>query len=189
MVRVLIIGAAGYIGFRFGQHLRRANHIVYGTIRNSAKENLLLSNEIIPVIGDVESKDNTTPAWIEAIKIHNIEVVVDFTAIVNTNEAILQPLIRVSKERQALGLPKLGFIHCSGMWCHGSGYEPTSDLSPAGAKTSRHQAPVMVGWRPALEEQVVASWEHLNAAVVRPCLVYGLTSDAWDLYFAQIYAD
>ncbi|KAF9358412.1 hypothetical protein BGX26_001814 [Mortierella sp. AD094] len=189
MVRVLVIGAAGYIGLRVVQQLRRANHIVYGTTRTSSKENTLLANEVIPVVGSLETEHQQTAPWIETVKNENIEVVIDLSGTQEGAKAILEPLIRLSKDRQSLNLPKIGFIYCSGMWVHGSGVNPTSDLAAVGAKTSAHQPPSLVAWRPELERQVLASYEHLTAAIVRPSLVYGGSGDIWDLYFAQIYHD
>ncbi|KAI8603345.1 hypothetical protein EDD21DRAFT_369382 [Dissophora ornata] len=187
MVKVLVIGATGYIGLRLSQALRRANHIVYGTSRSSSKENLLRSNEIIPITGAIETDRHQTPPWIETVKNENIEVVIDLSGIQNGNKAILEPLVRLSKDRQSAHLPKIGFIYCSGMWVHGSSANPTSDLTAVGVKTSAHQSPALVAWRPELERQVLASYDHLNTAVIRPGLVYGGTGDIWDIYFAQIY--
>ena len=68
MVKVLIIGAAGYIGLHLSQQLRRANHIVYGTTRSASKQTLLQTNEIIPIIGPIEVDHHQPAAWIEAIK-------------------------------------------------------------------------------------------------------------------------
>ncbi|KAF9439052.1 hypothetical protein BGZ76_001028 [Entomortierella beljakovae] len=189
MVKVLVIGATGYIGLHVVRQLRRVNHIVYGTTRTSSKENLLLVNEAIPIIGSLESENHQTAPWIDAVKKENIEVVVDLSGTPNGSKVILEPLIRVSKDRQSAYLPKIGFIYCSGMWVHGSGVNPTSDLAPTGVKTSLHQPPHLVAWRPELERQVLDSYDHLNAAVVRPGLVYGGSADIWTTYFSQIYHD
>ncbi|KAF9097128.1 hypothetical protein BGX29_008203 [Mortierella sp. GBA35] len=136
MVKVLVIGAAGYIGLRLSQHLRQANHIVYGTTRSPSNESILAINEIIPIVGPVEhesTKDlpsllqkNPTPAWLEAVKTENID------------QSINQP-------------------------------------------------PTLVTWRPELERQVLASYEHLYAAIVRPPIVFGGIGSVWDVYFEQIY--
>ncbi|KAG0004409.1 hypothetical protein BGZ80_001115 [Entomortierella chlamydospora] len=189
MVKVLVIGAAGYIGLRVVQQLRRANHIVYGTTRTSSKENTLLVNEVIPIVGPLESEHQQTPPWIDAVRDENIEVVVDLSGTQDGAKVILEPLIHLSKERQSARLPKIGFIYCSGIWVHGSDVSPTSDLTGVGIETSARKTPPLVAWRPEHERQVLASYEHLNAAVIRPSLVYGGSGDIWDLYFAQIYHD
>lgn len=188
MVKVLIIGAAGYIGLRVAQHLRLANHIVYGATRSASSESILLLNEVIPVVGPVEvdSKHTTLP-WHEAVKSENIDVVIDLSGTPNGAKTILEPLIRLSKERQADHLPRIGYIYGSGMWMHGSGDNTISDLSPVGTKHSAHQPPALVAWRPALEREVVASYEHLLAAIVRPPCVYGGDGRIWDGYLGPIY--
>ncbi|KAF9087652.1 hypothetical protein BGX23_007972 [Mortierella sp. AD031] len=197
MVKVLVIGAAGYIGLRLSQHLRQANHIVYGTTRSPSNESILAINEIIPIVGPVEhesTKDlpsllqkNPTPAWLEAVKTENIDVVIDLSASENGAKTILEPLIKLSKDRQANHLPRIGYIYGSGMWLHGTGDNLTSDLAPVGTKQSINQPPTLVTWRPELERQVLASYEHLYAAIVRPPIVFGGIGSVWDVYFEQIY--
>ncbi|KAF9205839.1 hypothetical protein BGZ49_003433 [Haplosporangium sp. Z 27] len=189
MVKVLVIGAAGYIGIRVVQQLRRANHIVYGTTRTTSNENLLLINEVIPIVGALEAEHHQTARWIDVIRNENIEIVIDLSGIQTTAKVILEPLIRLSKERESAHLPKLGFIYCSGTWVHGSGLDVTTDLSPVGVKTAAHQPPTLIAWRAELERQVLASYDHLSPAVIRPAVVYGGGSNIWDVYFAQIHHD
>ncbi|KAG0049814.1 hypothetical protein BGZ83_005371 [Gryganskiella cystojenkinii] len=187
MVKILVIGAAGYFGLRASQALRRENHVVYGTTRSQAKENLLLSNEIIPIIGPLEATDKH-PAWIETIKTENIDIVIDFSGIQNGNKVIVEPVVKLSKERQSDHRPKIGFIYCSGVWVHGSSYELVNDLSPVGTKNAPRPPATLVAWRTELEKQVLSNYDHLNAMVIRPSLAYGGTGDIWDIYFSQIYA-
>ncbi|KAH7039408.1 hypothetical protein BKA57DRAFT_539654 [Linnemannia elongata] len=196
MVKVLVIGAAGYIGLRVSQQLRQANHIVYGTTRSTANESTLLLNEVIPIVGPVEPESSeshsilrpsATLPWLETVKSENIDVVIDLSASKNGVKTILEPLVRLSKERQANHQPRIGYIYGSGMWLHGSGDNVSSDLTPVGVKTSLHQPPTLVAWRPELEREVLGSYEHLYAAIIRPSLVYGGHGKIWDLYFGQIY--
>ncbi|KAG0069866.1 hypothetical protein BGZ90_000063 [Linnemannia elongata] len=196
MVKVLVIGAAGYIGLRVSQQLRQANHIVYGTTRSTANESTLLLNEVIPIVGLVEPESSeshsilrpsATLPWLETVKSENIDVVIDLSASKNGVKTILEPLVRLSKERQANHQPRIGYIYGSGMWLHGSGDNVSSDLTPVGVKTSLHQPPTLVAWRPELEREVLGSYEHLYAAIIRPSLVYGGHGKIWDLYFGQIY--
>ncbi|KAG9319528.1 hypothetical protein KVV02_000563 [Mortierella alpina] len=196
MVKVLVIGAAGYIGLRVAQQLRQANHIVYGTTRSTANESILYLNEVIPVVGLVEPESSdshsilrpsATLPWLETVKSENIEVVIDLSGSKNGVKTILEPLIRLSKERQANRLPRIGYIYASGMWVHGTGGNISSDLIPVGVKTSPHQPPTLVAWRPELEREVLGSYEHLYAAIIRPSLVYGGHSQIWDIYFKEIY--
>lgn len=73
------------------------------------------------------------------------------------------------------------------MWLHGSGDNVTSDLVPVGTKISPHQPPTLVAWHPELEREVLASYEHLYAVIIRPSHVYGGDGKVWDLYFGKIY--
>ncbi|KAF9129777.1 hypothetical protein BGX30_013823, partial [Mortierella sp. GBA39] len=107
MVKVLVIGAAGYIGLRVSQQLRQANHIVYGTTRSSANESILFLNEVIPIVGPVEPESSdshsilrpsATLPWLETVKSENIDVVIDLSASKNGVKTILEPLIRLSKD-------------------------------------------------------------------------------------------
>ncbi|KAF9919444.1 hypothetical protein FBU30_011026 [Linnemannia zychae] len=193
MVKVLIIGASGYIGLRVARQLRQRNHVVYGTTRSTVNEATLLLNEVIPIVGPVEPESpsilHASPQlpWIEAIKSENIDIVIDLAGSKNTAKAILEPLIRLSKDRQANHQPRIGYIYGSGMWVHGSGDKVISDLNSVGTKSSDRQPPALVAWRPELEREVLGSYEHLFAAVIRPPLVYGGESKVWNIYFEKIY--
>lgn len=48
---VLVFGALGYIGEGVAKAFRRHGYKVYGVLRDEAKKDLLLKNEIIPVVG------------------------------------------------------------------------------------------------------------------------------------------
>ncbi|KAF8944545.1 hypothetical protein BGZ47_004101 [Haplosporangium gracile] len=186
MVKVLVISAAGYIGLRVSQQLRQANHIVYGTTRSAANESTLLLNKVILIVGPVEPESSdshsilrlsATLPWLEAVKFENTDVVINLSASKNGIKTILEPLVRLFKDRQANRQSRIGYIYGSGMWLHGSGDNVASDLTPVGVKTSCHQPPTLVTWRPKLEREVLASYEHLYAAIIRPS----------DIYFGQIY--
>ncbi|CAF0728723.1 unnamed protein product [Adineta steineri] len=47
---VFVIGASGYIGLGVAQAFRRAGYRVYGLIRNEKYSNILLQNEIEPIV-------------------------------------------------------------------------------------------------------------------------------------------
>jgi len=49
---VLVLGASGYISLAVARAFRKAGYHVYGLIRSEGNKSLLLSNEIVPVIGD-----------------------------------------------------------------------------------------------------------------------------------------
>ena len=71
MVRVLVTGANGYIGYTVASHLRSQGHLVYGLIRSDKHERKLLQAEILPVIGNFDD----VASWKSALQ--NVAVVID----------------------------------------------------------------------------------------------------------------
>lgn len=51
-MKVIIIGATGFIGLPAAQAFVRAGHIVYGVTRSQSKANSLAKEEIIPIVAD-----------------------------------------------------------------------------------------------------------------------------------------
>ncbi|KAF9026088.1 hypothetical protein CPC16_003121 [Podila verticillata] len=180
MVKVLVIGAAGYIGIRVIQHLRRADHIVYGASRSASNSSLLSENEAIPVVGTVDD-------WAQAIKNEHIDTVVDLAGDYDGLKNIVEPILKIAKERESHFGNRLNYIYVSGLWVHGSGTKYINELTPTGTKYSPNQPPNLVAWRPALEREIIKHQDHFNVVILRPSLVYGGTSKIWDLYFSQIY--
>ncbi|KAG0347042.1 hypothetical protein BG005_000399 [Podila minutissima] len=180
MVKILVIGASGYIGLRVVQHLRRADHIVYGASRSAISATLLSENEAIPVPGTVDD-------WVQAIKNEHIDTVVDLAGDYDGIKNIVKPIIQAAKERESHFGNKLNYVYVSGVWLHGSGQKYIDELTPTGLKISPNQPPSLLSWRPNLERELLSYQEHLNIVILRPSLVYGGAGNVWDLYFGQIY--
>ncbi|GAB7322846.1 hypothetical protein MBLNU13_g05410t1 [Cladosporium sp. NU13] len=189
MVRVLVIGATGYIGQAVALALRKHSHIVYGLARDDAKGQLLARKEIIPIIGSVEGGE-----YLRTVKTANIDVVIDASGVFDASWKILDGLKSIGVARlQSRGTsltPKLGFVYTSGTWIHGSSTKDRlNDLNPVGAEGDAGcpaSPPQLVSWRPRLEADILASKEALDVAIVRPGLVYGNESSTWSLWFSRI---
>lgn len=188
MVRVLVLGATGYIGIATCLTLHRHSHIVYGLARSASKAKDLAANEIIPVMGTVEDGD-----YLQTISSANIDVVVDCAGANDGSWKVLEDLKKIGADRLARRRgagPKLGFVYTSGTWVHGKTSDRLNDLNPAGMEGDLGcpvQPPALVAWRPKLENAILEARSVLDVAVMRPACVYGRASTIWTLWFDPIY--
>ncbi|KAJ7133331.1 hypothetical protein C8R44DRAFT_977516 [Mycena epipterygia] len=162
-MKVLILGATGFIGFPAAQALVRAGHIVYGLARTQEKAKTLAAEEIIPIIGDVDSD-----AWIPLIA--TLDLIIDaIGGAADVKTLCIKTFERVTEavKFRPDGAPLLSYIYTSGTWVHGDNRtEIVTDTTPI-------LRPVeLVVWRPAVEQRVVQSTE-VNGVVIRPALLYG----------------
>ncbi|KAJ7093788.1 hypothetical protein C8R44DRAFT_835429 [Mycena epipterygia] len=156
-MKVLILGATGAIGFPAAQALVRAGYIVYGLARTPAKANLLAQEEIIPLLGDVESD-----VWLPLIT--TLDVIIesvmgaDPTTLNAVGHSTFERASKAAQELRAEGATLLTYIYTSGIWVHGdSRTEIVTDTTPL--------------TRPA--KLRIACSTDVNGIVVRPSLVYG----------------
>jgi len=188
MVRVLVLGATGYIGLELCRTLRRSSHEVYGLARTAEKAKQLAQNEVFPVIGTVEDG-----AYLPIVKSANIDIVVDAAGANKGSYKILEDLKQVGKERlegRSMRGPKLGFIYTSGAWVHGSSKEPVNDLNPVGLRGDdgcRTAPAKLTSWRPELESAILDNRDILDTAVLLPALLYGGSSGNWSLWFSGLH--
>jgi len=176
-MKVLVLGATGFIGLPTAQALGRAGHIVYGLARTEAKAKLLVADEIIPVLGDVPSD-----VWLPLIASIDA-VIVAVTASPDFARTTLERTARAAEQLRPAGAPPLSYIYTSGTWVHGdSRTSIVTDTTPLGADTTPpgsarpKTVPVeLVAWVPAFEQLVVRSTA-LNGIVVRPALLYGYSA-------------
>lgn len=187
MVKVLVLGATGYIGLALSRTLRRSSHVVYGLARNEEKAKLLAQNEIIPVLGSIEKGE-----YLSIISTANIDIVVDAAGANMESWKVLEGLRKIGEERltrRGGKGPKLGFIYTSGMWVHGDSKGRVNDLNPAGLEGdhgSPTAPPGIVKWRPELERAVVDAGKSLDTIVLRPALLYGGSGAIWSSWFGAI---
>jgi nucleoside-diphosphate-sugar epimerase len=189
MVKVLVLGATGYIGLPLSQSLLRSSHTVYGLSRTPQKAHQLSLHEIIPVSGSSED----SAAYTQLIRDHRIDVVVDCTGVDASNSIrTIDNIARLGKERMEADRPggwptaKLGYIYVSGMWVHGSSAQPVNDLSPVGVPGAPAQPPSIVAWRPTIERLVLAQRDTLDVMIVRPAVVYGRNNPIWNFLFEPL---
>ncbi|THH31518.1 hypothetical protein EUX98_g2672 [Antrodiella citrinella] len=175
-MRVLIIGATGFIGLPAAQALVRAGHVVFGLARTPEKAKLLAVEEIVPVSGDASDPSK----WIDLVA--TIDVIIE--AIGGTMELpqlstkVLNAVSEASQKLRPAGSAKIAYIYTSGVWVHGDDRknyvtDTTPIVNPA----------ALVAWRPALEK-LVATHTVLNGIVVRPGLVYGRSASLLASAFA-----
>jgi len=163
-MKVLVLGASGFIGFPVAQALTRAGHYVLGLTRSESKAKQLAAEEIVPIVADIAE-----PAtWVEVVK--DIDVVIDAIGGPDIKALSQSNLVAVSRAAQALRpshAPKVTYIYTSGTWVHGD------DRSEAVTDTTPITSPVeIVAWRPAQEQRVITDTT-LNGLVIRPGMLYG----------------
>jgi nucleoside-diphosphate-sugar epimerase len=183
MTKVLILGATGYLGKRLAETLvRSGQHRVYGIARSEAKAKTLALAEVIPII--CPDPVNEPKVYMDAVRNHRIEVIVDVAGANQETAKFLGHAKEISQERldsyAAAGVkgPKLGFIYCSGTWVHGSSNTPLTDLDIAGP-TAVTPPRALVSWRVGLENTILSASDVLDAAILRPALIYGHENTIW----------
>ncbi|THH14100.1 hypothetical protein EW146_g6191 [Bondarzewia mesenterica] len=174
-MKVLVLGASGFIGFPAAQALCRAGHIVYGQTRSEAKTKMLAAEEIIPVVGELTKPET----WIKTIS--EIDAVIDAiggSEVYTLGASIHKAISSAATSVRPTGAPKLSYIYTSGTWVHGGDRTRIfTDNTPI-----TNPAPLLA-WRPAFE-QVIVSDKVLNGIVIRPGLLYGRSASILAMLFA-----
>ncbi|CAG8454347.1 14501_t:CDS:2 [Funneliformis mosseae] len=162
MVKVLVLGATGFIGFAVAQALARSGHETYGLYRKREKEKELAKNEIFPILGDT----NDVSTW--NVVAEQVDIIIDATSEYNdptkhvTN--ILDTLEEINMKRIKSFEPKLTFIYTSGLWIYGGdSYNVNCESTPLKTNLKLDQ------WRPAIEQMIIKS----QGIIIRPGAAYG----------------
>jgi len=175
-MRVLVTGAAGYVGHGVARAFRAKGHTVYGLVRSEEDAHLLSLDEIWPIIGDLDHPDSYSHALDE------VEVAVhcafDFSSDkgVEQDEKTIDTIIGLFSKSP---FPR-SFIYTSGVWVYGSmGYKMADESMPLN--------PIdIIKWRPSHEEKVLkATSSNLRTVVIRPGCVYGGVGGLTNILFTS----
>ncbi|KAI0775246.1 NAD(P)-binding protein [Trametes elegans] len=163
-MKVLILGATGFIGYPVAQAFVRAGHIVYGQTRSAAKAKQLAAEEITPIVADTTD----TAAYLPLVA--HVDAIIEAIGgadVKTLSEVLLNAAADAVQAHRPAHAPKLAYIYTSGTWVHGDDRaEVVSDSSPLASPVE------LVAWRPAQEQRVVRN-AHVRGIVVRPSLLYG----------------
>ncbi|CAG8520174.1 20093_t:CDS:2 [Cetraspora pellucida] len=161
MVKVLVLGASGYIGNAVAQAFARSGHEVFGLVRKPEKVNMLARDE---------SDVNNLPTWMPTAE--RCDIIIDATSElkepVKLVNSILNACNEISKKRVEAGGGKLTLIYTSGLWIYGG--DPFSIKSE---QTPLQTDPQNIDiWRPGCEQKILNS-HYINSIIIRPGPVYG----------------
>ncbi|KZO95517.1 NAD(P)-binding protein [Calocera viscosa TUFC12733] len=158
-MKVLILGATGFIGLPIAQGFVRNGHEVYGSTRQQAKAASLAAEEILPLVGD---------AW--KSKAAEMDVIIDCASAGPGATEYLEIAAAASRERGENY--KITYIYASGTWVHGN-YE-NRNYGLADERSPPKTPAELTAWRPAVERTIL-SHPDVNGVVIRPALLYGKT--------------
>ncbi|KAI0796231.1 hypothetical protein C8Q75DRAFT_803267 [Abortiporus biennis] len=185
-MRVLVIGATGFIGLPVSQALVRAGHIVYGLTRTAEKAKQLQAEEVIPVIGEYMEPSK----WLTPSLIATLDVVINAVGSeVRSKDPfadrrVFQVLTEVAQQSRPSYAPKLNYILTSGTLLYGPDHkEIVTDT------TSTPIEKLLDFVKPFHEfEQQVLHDTILNTLIIRPGLVYGRSGSLTARLFSQATA-
>ncbi|BEI85911.1 hypothetical protein CcaverHIS002_0601980 [Cutaneotrichosporon cavernicola] len=166
-MKVLVLGASGFIGLPVALAFARAGHIVYGTARDAKTARKLSIHEIIPFVTPATAGHGFS-VWGKIAA--EVDVIID-TIRSSESETPLAALRGVEEiaSRGSAGT-KVTYIFTGGAWSHSRGHggldkwsseqlPPTSDLEVA-------------AWQREVEQAVLSS-ARVNGVVIRPGTLYG----------------
>ncbi|MGD1221429.1 NAD-dependent epimerase/dehydratase family protein [Streptomyces krungchingensis] len=154
-MRILLIGATGYLGSVVAEHLTDTGHEVVALTRTPENPGRYTARH-----GDLRDPDSLTAA-----------VTRDIDAVINaatpTGDAAVD-----AAAIDALTAPLRGtdrpFVYTSGVWVLGATGEATAEES-----SPTNPIPI-VGYRPEIERRVLAAADHgVRATVLRPGIIHG----------------
>lgn len=160
-MKILVIGASGFIGYAVASALARAAHEVYGVVRRPGAVPLLRKAEIRPIMGKLQEP----ASFMEAAAVCSVLIyaAADYQAdTLTVDRAAVEALLQAAPR----GPQPKTLIYTSGAWVHGDTggemVDETTPLTPAR----------MVQSRPAIE-QLVLEHPRVRGLVIRPGDVYG----------------
>ncbi|WRT64693.1 uncharacterized protein IL334_001627 [Kwoniella shivajii] len=172
-MKVLILGATGFIGFPAAEAFVRAGHIVYGTTRSArSAEQKLSPKEIIPVVADPSSEEGMAEWGKIAAR---CDIVVDALSANGAKTAIDTFHNYLQYVNRPKGSPKPTYIYTSGLWINSRGYGGLDKWTDERQPTSTYNEGVQ--WRPLIEIPVLES-EKVHGIVIRGAVVYGREGSA-----------
>ncbi|EJU04357.1 NADP-binding protein [Dacryopinax primogenitus] len=173
-MKVLILGASGFIGGPVSQAFVRSGHEVYGSTRSQEKAPGLAAKEIMPLVGE---------EWKSIAA--DMDVIVDCTAAYGPDMAVpnLKTVAEISKKRDSLY--KISYIFTSGTWVHGNMDQRGGFFADERSPTKK--SPDLVEWRALFERDVLQNPD-VNGIVIRPALLYGKSMSLLEPLFQQAMA-
>jgi nucleoside-diphosphate-sugar epimerase len=193
MPRILIIGAAGYVGSALGSSLLRSgDHTVWGTTRTQAKAHSLAIQEIIPVL--CSDPFDAGEIWHDVVRKHHIDVVVDASAPTPSIPIVLEAVKKLGQERldiaanEGVKVQKLGFVHVCGTWVHGDSNSPVTDTMFVGTPSAPTPPLALTATRPDWEQNVLKAQNVLDVVIIRLPVLYGGTAWIWTQIFQPLLA-
>lgn len=152
-MRVLLIGAGGYVGSAVAQHLSALGHEIVALERPGAGVSAY----------ETRTGDLTDPASLTAAVTADIDAVVNLATPSGDPAVDAAAVVALTDPLRGTGKP---FVYTSGVWVLGA-TDGADESSPA------NPIPI-VGYRPEIERRVLALAEsEVRAAVVRPGIVHG----------------
>jgi nucleoside-diphosphate-sugar epimerase len=162
LMNIFLTGATGYVGSGIALTLQQAGHTVIGLVRSEIGATRLQARGIQTLLGDLSDRERIAQgareadAVIHAASPNNADTPRLDTQVVDT---ILDTLAGSHKP----------FIYTSGSWVLGS-----LPADVVGNEETLPVPPLIVAWRPALEQRILSAIERgVHAIVLRPGLVYG----------------
>ncbi|KIR68452.1 hypothetical protein I312_100465 [Cryptococcus bacillisporus CA1280] len=181
-MKVIVLGASGFIGYPVARAFVQAGHFVWGQTRSeSIAASTLSPNEILPIVCDPHSPEGQKK-WGELAK--DADIVVDCIAASGPDNALaaFNTFLSAVKDRPKWG-PKPTYIYTAGHWVFSRGAggldKWTDERRPALAALN---SPTI--WRTKVMEPVLSN-ENVNGIVVAPTCLYGRSGS----YFAYYHFD
>jgi uncharacterized protein (TIGR02246 family) len=155
IMKILLLGATGYVGSAVADHLIQHGHTVVELTRGagdgSGRERRIAD------LADPDSLTRTVTPDIDAV-VHAATPTGDAATDAAAVEALLAPLRGTGR----------GFVYTSGVWVLGA-----TGPAPVGEDAVANPIPI-VGYRPEIERQVrTAADDDVRATVIRPGIVHG----------------